>query len=345
MQKTYLGLDFHKSYSMAKIIDEKGRVVKSGKLQNLREDFKEFLEPFPNTTAVVEACWNYQVAVRLLEDHTKKVILANPLKVKAIAEAKIKTDSIDAETLAQLLRADLIPEAYLRDNENRNLQKILRNHCFYTRRQTQLKNKIHVLIDGQEEDIREKAKIFSDLFGKKGMEWLKSLELPEPDNNIIRDYLEIYELLGEKKKINKEYIVKLSSSDEDCKLLKSIPGIGDFLALLIKTEIGDIRRFRNSSKLLSYAGIIPSTYKSAKHTYHGRITKRGNKWLRWGMVEAVRGGIINNINIRYYYERIKSRKGVNKARIATAKRMLQIVYRVLNEKDEFKSNLKSSNRK
>src|SRR6266849_4801529 len=164
----YLGVDFHKNYSMATVIDPKGQVLQKIRLYNNRQSFFELLRPYQQEVlAVVEACRNWSVAVDLLDGLVKEIILAHSLKVRAIAAAKIKTDSIDSETLAQLLRADLIPQAYLRDKEN------------------QIKNRIHYMIDYQSEEIREGARGFSDLFGKKGLEWVGNLELSEPDNKLI----------------------------------------------------------------------------------------------------------------------------------------------------------------
>jgi len=114
----YLGLDYHNKYSFATIITEQGEVKEKERLPNRKESFREYLREYKEVVAVVEACWNWPVAIELLEGLVDEVKLAHPLKVKAIAEARIKTDSIDSETLAYLLRADLIPEAYLRDKSN-----------------------------------------------------------------------------------------------------------------------------------------------------------------------------------------------------------------------------------
>jgi len=110
----YLWLDYHKNYSVATIITEEGEIKKET-LPNRKESFEEFLKSYSEVVAVVKACWNWPVAVRLLNGLVDKIILAHPYKVRAIAEARIKTDRIDSETLAYLLRADLIPKAYLRE--------------------------------------------------------------------------------------------------------------------------------------------------------------------------------------------------------------------------------------
>ena len=271
----YIGLDYHKNYSVATIITEEGKVIKES-LPNKRESFKKFLKLQDKVVAVVEACWNWPVAVKLLDGLVDRIILAHPYKVRAIAEARIKTDSIDSETLAYLLKAELIPEAYLRGDENLRKQKVLRERSFYVKLRTQVKNRIHALIDGQDEGIREVAKGYSDLFGKGGLKWLSGLELDEPDNSILKGLLGVYEVLCEHIRKTEKVVRGMVKTDEDCRLLKSIPGIGDFFAALIKTEIGDVCRFSSSGKLCSYAGIVPSTFSSASKVWHGRITKQGN---------------------------------------------------------------------
>lgn len=333
----YLGVDFHKNYSMATVIDPKGQVLQKIRLYNNRQSFFELLRPYQQEVlAVVEACRNWSVAVDLLDGLVKEIILAHPLKVRAIAEAKIKTDSIDSETLAQLLRADLIPQAYLRDKENQIKQRILRARSFYVKLKTQIKNRIHYMIDYQSEEIREGARGFSDLFGKKGLEWVGNLELSEPDNKLIKNLLETHEVICQRVSETDRLIKEIMAADRDCQLLKTIPGIGDFLAVLVKVEIGDICRFRTSSHLCSYAGLVSSTYSSGGKIWNGRITKQGNKWLRWAMVEAVVPAISSNGESRSYYEKIRSRKGSKVAKVATARRLLCIVYRVLKERDSFR---------
>jgi transposase len=338
----YLGLDFHKNYSTATIINHRGEILQRLKLCNNKESFVELLRPYKQEVcAVVEACRNWYVAVDLLEGLVKDITLAHPFKVRAIAEAKIKTDSIDSETLAQLLRADLIPQSYLRDKINQRRQRILRSRSFYVKLRTQIKNRVHYMVDAQgEEEIREGAKCLSDLFGKKGLEWLRSLVVCEPDNKLLKSLLETYEVICQKVSETDWLIKEIMAADRDCQLLKTIPGIGDFLSVLVKVEIGDISRFQTSSHLCSYAGLVSSTYSSGGRSWNGRITKQGNKWLRWAMIEAVVPAINSNGGLRGYYEKIKSRKGSKVAKVATARRLLCIVYRVLKERDSFKAHKK-----
>ena len=118
----------------------------------------------------------------------------------------------------------------------------------------QVKNRVHALIDGQGEEIRETAKGYTDLFGKGGLRWLGELRLDDSDDKMLRGLLKIYELLCKQVRATNGMVKKIVSSDKDCVLLKSIPWIGEFFSVLIKTEIGDIERFSSLSKLCSLCG-------------------------------------------------------------------------------------------
>ena len=111
----------------------------------------------------------------------------------------------------------------------------------------------------------------------------------------------------------------------------TIPGVGYFTALAVLAEVGDVHRFRNEKKLCAYAGLVPSTYASGGKVFHGRITKTGNKWLRWAFIEAVQPAISCDADLFAYYQRLKMKKGANAAKVATARRLLTIVYRVLSQ--------------
>jgi transposase len=124
---------------------------------------------------------------------------------------------------------------------------------------------------------------------------------------------------------------ELARSDKRVKLLRSIPGLGPFFSILVAKEIDDISRFRDEKKLCAYAGLVPSTYASGSKVFHGRITKTGNKWLRWAFIEAVSPAIRSDADLFAYYERPRIRKDANAAKVATARRLLTIVYRVFSQ--------------
>jgi transposase len=196
----FAGIDYSKRFSVTTIIDHKGRIIQKGRLLNRRSVFEDFFRGLKKkrVKAVIEAGRNYHVAGDLIEGLVEEIQLAHPLKVRAIAEAKIKTDSIDSETLARLLRADLIPQAYFRNRGEREKQMVLRLRSFWVRQRTRLRNRIHWLIDGQEEEVRETASEFSDLFGCKGRAWLARQQLPTLADDALRELLDLEQRCGEK---------------------------------------------------------------------------------------------------------------------------------------------------
>lgn len=144
----YVGIDYHKKYSVVTAVDEKGHMIRTTRLDNRYEPFQAFFSSLDGPSeAVLEATRTWGLLYDLLEeiDGVDSVTLAHSLKVRAIAEAKIKTDTIDSHTLAQLLRVDLIPAAYIPGKETRSFKEMIRQRVFLVRMRTRLKNRIHVL--------------------------------------------------------------------------------------------------------------------------------------------------------------------------------------------------------
>lgn len=331
-----IGVDFHKAYSHMTVLDTEGLVVKAGKVSNTAEAVRAFVAPYrENGQAVVEATRNWTVMYDLLEAELQAVHLAHPLKVRAIAEARVKTDRIDSRILAHLLRCDLLPTAYVRPKEQRTAQQILRHRMFLVRVRTMVKNRIHVLIDRQPE-VRETAKEFSDLFGQAGLAWLRTVELPVMERQLLNSELALFDALRERIAESDGFVRSLGAGDARSRWLRTIPGLGRFFAVLIVHEIGDIRRFATPEKLCAYTGLVPSVHASGGRVFHGRLTKQGNKWLRWAVIEAVRPAVVTDPEFRAYYERLRQRKGPNPAKVATARRLLTIVHRVLSQERPYR---------
>jgi transposase len=123
--------------------------------------------------AVVESSANYWTMLfDVLEENDISIKLSNPHKTKAMADAKVKADKTDARTLAQLLRMDLVAECYVSSREDREKRTLIRERASLMKTRTELRNRIHDLLAKYEFEYG-----FSDLFGQRGMEWLKRLKL------------------------------------------------------------------------------------------------------------------------------------------------------------------------
>jgi transposase len=326
----YVGVDYHKKSSYVTVMDERGKVVKEAQIANSQEALAAFLDGrAKGASAVLEAGRNWPVMYDWLEELVDEVTLAHPAKVRVIADAKVKTDRIDSRMLAHLLRADLIPAAYVPPPLTRQQRRRLRQRMFLVRLSTMVKNRIHTLVDRHPELSRQ-ARGWSDLFGKAGRAWLERLELPASEADLLRTDLELLEAIQTHIKSSNRWVSQLAKKDERAKLLATIPGIGEFFAVLLAVEIDDVSRFSRPQKLAAYAGLVPSTYASGGYVHHGRITKRGNKWIRWACIEAAHPATRQDSELAALYQRLKVAKGANVAKVAVAKRLLTIAYRVLS---------------
>jgi transposase len=166
------------------------------------------------------------------------------------------------------------------------------------------------------------------------MAYLRAVTLKGSDTDILNDYLDLLEETEKKIKEAEKRIRAVCRKDKICKLLSSIPGLGPILAVTIRYEIDDIERFMSAGKLCSYAGIVPSTYSSGNRTYQGKITKQGNKWLRWAMIEAAQQASAKDLWLRGFYLRI-SKNGKKIARVAVARKLVEIIYRIWKEEKPY----------
>lgn len=304
-----------------------GSLLKERRLRNHAEEFQIFVEDLERPIRLVmEATGNWSYLYECWEELVEEIQLAHPLKTKAIASARIKTDRIDKRILAQLGMADLVPQAYIPPREVRDVREVLRHRAFLVRLQTKVKNRIHAYLAklGIEHGL-------ADLFGKAGQAWLREAPLREPFRGLMNQDLQILEKLQQEIKSASKKIESLAGADPRAELLLPIRGIGPYSALLILAEIGDINRFPGPKQLVSFAGLCPSTHQSGAVSYHGRLTKQGSKWLRWVLVEAAQRYAKAPGRLGHFYRRILRRKGANTAKAALAREILVAIYHCLRK--------------
>jgi transposase len=284
------------------------------------------------TKVVLEATGNWYWLADLLEEANLTHILAHPYKTRIIAESKIKTDSISSFTLAQLLRAGLIPQSYLASKKVRSLREELRYRISLVKIRSSLKCRIHSLLD--REGINTSH--YSDLFGKKGLAFLKSLSLGYPLSQTLKGYINLIEELTSLIEEIQASIKLTIKENSLASLLLTIPGIGFFTTYLILCEVVDINRFLTPKKLASYIGIVPSIHQSGSFSHTGKITKQGNKYLRWALIEASQKAIIKDPYLKAIYDKISYKKGKQKAKVAIANKLAHIIWGVLKYKQPYR---------
>jgi transposase len=314
----YVGVDYHKRYSVTSTMDEQGTILAQQRLSNDPETLTRFVAGLPADTKIaLEATGNWYYFYELLENKSPQVYLAHPLKTRVIAEARIKTDKIDATMLAHLLRTNLLPTAYIPPRAIRDIREILRYRASLVSLRTSLKNKVHAMLS--------KNGIIlgcSNIFGKKALRSINGyLGLAETINRLIDEVSDTIKAIVE--------------DNPQAMLLTTIPGISYYSALLIVSEIGDVRRFPTAKKLCCYSGLVPSVHSSGGKTWHGAMTKQGSKWLRWILIELSHHFATSSTRLQRMYARISHKHGKNTARVAVAREMLKIIYYMLRDNRAF----------
>lgn len=332
---TYAGIDLHKKYSYITVVDQEGTRLQQDKVINRPELLKAYFDKLDQRPkAVIEATFAWGWMSDLLMEQGMEVTLAHPLKVKAIASSRIKTDKIDSEVLADLHRANLIPPAYLATKKEREQRDLLRMRCSLVNVRSSIKRRVHAVLHKhnlQPPEKNEHGKKYTDMFGKSGRQWLLEVikdrqEIPEEYTSLeLEEYLgTIDELTARIERVSKQ-IKQVATVNPTAKFLWKLPGIGYFTALTLTAELGDINRFYCAGAVCSYAGLVASTYRSGAKVRHGRI-KPGNKYIRWVLLQAVPKAIKKDTRLNQFYQRLAKKKGKPKAKVAAARKMLAQIY-------------------
>jgi transposase len=336
----YVGIDYHKRYSVVCATDERGQELKQRRINgNSAAGFAQFFSELGEENKVVmEACWNWGWLYDQLGqiDGVGEVVLAHPYKTRLIAEAQIKTDHLDAQILAKLLRGDLIAQSHAPNAATRARKYLLRQRLFFVRLRTMLRNRTHAILDRQHGLERPQLKNF---FSRRGQTWIENVKLPSAnDQPLLKQNLEVAKVLEDKIKELDRMIGKSQSAEE--KLLESIPGIGPLFSSMIATEIDGIKRFNSPAKLAAYAGVVPTTHASGGRVFNGRLLWQCNKWLRWALVEASWSAIQFSGYFGGIYRTARARgKNKNIAITMVAHRMAKIIWLLLQERRPYTETL------
>src|SRR5450432_2424667 len=221
----YVGIDIHKKYSVLCAQDERGAKLKEARVEgNSRQAYARFFGELAGPSqAVLEACWNWGLTHDLLEEieEVEEVVLAHPYKTRLIADAQIKTDRLDAFALGTLLRGSLVARAHIPKRETRARKNLLRQRLYWARLRTMLRNRIHALLDRQHGLELPQC---SDIFGVRGLGFLRRLELPEPDQTLLKEALALYDLIAQQMRAQEKRIAAEFDLEPSYERLLSLPG-------------------------------------------------------------------------------------------------------------------------
>lgn len=326
-----IGLDVHRRFAEIAILQgkEEHQLRISTEPQALR-DFARTLGP--DDQVVLEATANTWPIADLLAERAGRVVVSNPLRTKAIADAKIKTDKVDARTLAQLLAADFIPQVWVPDPETRVLRGRIARRRSLVQQRTRLRNQIHAAL------IRSLVHCpQSDLFGRAGRRWLAQVTLASHERAGVESALRLHDgFEAEIAQLDRE-LTKSALASPDAQLLCTINGIGAVTALALCALIGPIERFGRPAKLVGYLGLDPTVRQSGERPARtGHISRAGQAHARGLLVEAAHDAVRSPGPLAAFHARIADRRGPAIAAVAVACKLAVIVWHLLSDRSAYR---------
>lgn len=308
----YTGIDLHKVSSYFTTIDEQGKIVKQMKIYNEPQRILNYFWDLKDQQkAVCECTIGWYWLVDLLKKNNIQISIAHAKMLKAIAFAKVKTDKIDSFILAQLLRMDFIPEAYILSPDLRAMRDLMRSRLQLVQKRTCCINSVHRLLE--KFNLADPDEL-SDLYHEQYLNLDQQISLLEKQI----------------KALEKSIYKRIIYNDELQRILW-IPGIGYVNGFTIMLEIGDIRRFPSEKKFFSYARLVPGAKNSAAKSKHGS-RKTGNKYLKIAFNNAAMDALCQYPVVRDYYHRLSRKKNIHIARILISKELARNVYHILYDK-------------
>ena len=322
----YVGMDVHRKRTQVAVMDDRGEELSNGNYRNDPAEFAPMLMTLePGTPVVLEAAYGWGWLAELLDEFELEPHLAHAKGCKAIASARLKNDKVDARTLAHLLRADLLPEAWIAPREVRDLRALLRHRARLVRFGTSLKNRIHAILADQGVRIE-----VPKLWTRPGRCWLADVELPGLQRAIVDDLLALLDATAPPIGRLEREIKLAARPDPRVEALQKLPGVGYLTAMMLVAEIGDVERFATARKLCAWAGLTPQVRNSDRTVRHGHITKQGSTWARWVLIEAAHTAKSRPPFIRTYAQ-IMQRRGKHIATVAIARKLLARCFHILKE--------------
>ena len=329
----YIGIDLHRKRSQVAALDGNGELLFNRRVATRADElFKAIGDAGEEPVEVVfEATFGWGWLADMLAEAGIPTHMAHPLATKAISSARVKNDSVDAKTLAHLLRTNLLPEAWLAPPPAREARRLVRMRAGLVRIRTKLKNQIHAVLGEHGVEVE-----MTDLFGGAGRRLLSELRLPAVSQQRVEACLRVIEELTEEVAVADQQLKALFGQDHRLERLLPIPGIGITIAATIVAEVWDVSRFPSPDHLCSWAGLTPNEHSSADHVRRGHISKQGSRWLRWVMVEAAIHAL-RDPELREFFGRIARRRGSKIARVAVARRLLTLAYYALRSENGCRS--------
>jgi transposase len=329
----YVGIDVHKKNLQVCVVDGEGNRISDCRLANELESVYGFFDRIETPAGIaLEATHNWGMLYDMLSDLGFDVHICHSKEAKMIGLASVKTDKVDAFKLATLLRVGLLPEAYAPGARSRELRSLVRGRASLIAQSTAVKNQIHAILRAN-----WISSPWTDTFGKSGRKFLEGLDIGASYKLVIVSKLLVLDEIQRQVSVISEEIVRQAHLDVRAMLVTTIPGIAEFRAVMLLSEIVDISRFKRAESLVCYSGLNPREHSSGEKTRRGKITKEGSSWLRWIFVEAALSVVKEEGKIRDLYLRVCEKKGHNRAIVAAARELVVSVYWMLKRMEPYRA--------
>ena len=331
----HCGIDLGSKQTQVAIIDDEQHVLSNVRVNNDLPAIREQLEPYRGRVQVVaEATFNWYWLIDGLQSAGHPVILAHTAGLAAISAAKVKTDRRDALTLARLLRAGMIPTAYIYPAEHRPTRDLLRHRWdLVAMRATEYRRIRNLLYQNGICDLG-----LADIKALDEEEVERLLQHPLTQAKALLE-LERITLFSQQIAAVEAELEAVSDSRPEFALLKDMPGIGTVLALTIMHEIGDISRFADVRQFSSYCRVVPGCADSCASRKHGRNDKSGNPYLKWAFTQAATKAVAHYPRFKTFFERQLRRHGGRAKKIVcyaiTAHLLAKAAFHVLRTREPF----------
>jgi len=323
--KSHVGVDLHQRFCYLTAVGARGEFLKQGQVVNEAAALRTWLRAVPGPRqVVVEASGFWPAFARAVAPEADRLVMVHPQRVKAIASAKLKNDRVDSETLAHLSRCDLLPEAWMADEQTQQLRLLVRLRISLGQQRARAKNHLQAVL--HQEGFRKPV---TDVFGKRGRVWLKELQLSAAGRVAVETWLAEVDHLDAQIALRTRELEELAKQDARARCLMTVPGIGAYSAMVILAEVGAMERFKNKRALASYAGLTPVVRESAGKRKRGGIGRQGSATLRWILLQVAQVAARHSPAAKAWYSRLRARKPAQVARIALAHKLLTAVWALL----------------
>jgi transposase len=328
----YVGMDVHREFAQLAVVED-GVCRDEGRIGVTPEELRAWIDTLePDDHVALEATGNSDAIAVLVAPRVARVVVSNPAKTRAIAEAKVKTDKVDARILAQLLAVDFLPSVWLPDDRTRRLRRQVARRTHLVRQRVRLKNQVHGILHRNLCPVYPRAHMFSNA----GRYWLSRQPLPPDERATVEALLRQLDFHANELQLVERELARDAIDDPVVARLMTIPGVDMLAAISIVAAVGDFSRFASADKLVAYLGLNPRVRQSGNTApVHGRITKAGRAQARGMLVEAAWAAVRAPGPLRAFYHRVRARRGFQIAVVAAARKITVLAWHLIHDGQDY----------